>query len=275
MPDRTLHHLPQLSRRTLLLGATAGAATLLASPAQAQITDLSAAIDKAGRQRMLSQRMAKSWLALLHGVEPHSAQRVLDGSMALFDRQLVELKAFAPTQELKATYDKLDASWNDYKAALVGTPPSRQGVSAVLAADARVLALAHQGTQQYEAVSGKPVGKLVNVSGRQRMLSQRLAKFYLAAALPHDRDTALAEMGTARNEFTTAMQLLRGAPEATPRIQEELQLADGQWLFFDAALKRLQSGSPNARALAEVWISSENLLATMEKATGMFAAIRT
>jgi len=39
--------------------------------------------------------------------------------MALFDRQLVELKAFAPTPEIKATYAQLEASWSDYKAARV------------------------------------------------------------------------------------------------------------------------------------------------------------
>ena len=41
--------------------------------------------------------------------------------------------------------------------------------------DAAILALSHQGTQQYERVSAKAVGKLVNIAGRQRMLSQRMA----------------------------------------------------------------------------------------------------
>ena len=84
--------------------ALAGLGTL---PAWAQVTDLNDAINKAGRQRMLSQRMGKAWLALVHGVEASAAQQVLDKSMGLFDRQLVELKAYAPNADIRDTYAKL------------------------------------------------------------------------------------------------------------------------------------------------------------------------
>jgi hypothetical protein len=256
-------------RRTLLLSAAA-----LALPTQAQVQDLSDAINKAGRQRMLSQRMGKAWLALVHGIEPAAANSVLDKSMSLFDRQLVELKAFAPTPELRDTYLKLEAQWSDYKAALVGAAPDKNKASALLAADAKVLALAHQGTVQYEAALGKPVGKLVNVAGRQRMLSQRMAKFYLAATLPVEADTAAAEIAKARTEFMGAQALLRNAPEATARIQDELQLADGQWVFFDAALQRMQNASRSAKPGTEVFVASENLLSVMDRVTGLYAAVK-
>ena len=80
---------------------------------------------RSGRQRMLSQRMGKAWLSIAQGVEPESAKRVLDTSLALFDRQLVELKAFAPTPDIRDTYNKLEAAWSDYKAMLVGSAPGR------------------------------------------------------------------------------------------------------------------------------------------------------
>ena len=260
-----------MHRRHFLTALAASAALPLA--VQAQVTDLNDAINKAGRQRMLSQRMGKAWLALVHDVEPSSARQVLDRSMALFDRQLVELKAFAPTPEIRDTYGKLEAAWSDYKATLVGSAPGKGGAGAVLAADARVLALAHQGTVQYEAASGKPVGKLVNIAGRQRMLSQRMAKFYLAATLPLDAATAGAEIARARTEFLAAMEVLRNAPEATARIREELLLADGQWVFFDNALKKNQPGV-SGKPLSDVFVASENLLAVMDRVTGLYSALR-
>lgn len=257
-------------RRTLLLSAAA-----LALPTQAQVLDLSDAINKAGRQRMLSQRMGKAWLALVHGIEPAAAQAVLDKSMALFDRQLVELKAYAPNPELRDTYQKLEATWSEHKAALVGAAPAKARAAALLASDAKVLALAHQGTVQFEAALAKPVGKLVNVAGRQRMLTQRMAKFYLAATLPVEPETATTEIAKARTEFIGAQDLLRQAPEATARIKESLQLADGQWVFFDAALQRMQNASRSAKSGAEVFVASENLLSVMDAVTGLYAAVKT
>jgi hypothetical protein len=259
-----------MQRRHLLILA---AATPLG--VNAQVSDLADAINKAGRQRMLSQRMGKAWLALVHKAEGRIAGTVLDKSMALFDRQLVELKAFAPSPEIRETYTALEAAWSDYKGALVGAAPSKAGAAAVLKADARVLALAHQGTVQYEAAMGRPVGKLVNVAGRQRMLSQRMAKFYYAATLPVDTATAVAEIGKARSEFLAAMTTLRDAPEATARIREELALADGQWFFFDQALQRVQSGAAaTAKPLSDVFVTSENLLSVMDRVTDLYANVK-
>ena len=112
---------PSFKRRTLLL-ATAGLPLI---GAHAQVSDIRDAINKAGRQRMLSQRMGKAWLALVHGIEKPMAQQVLDKSLALFDRQLVELKAFASSADIVSTYNKLDDSWGTFKKALVGSTPSR------------------------------------------------------------------------------------------------------------------------------------------------------
>jgi len=253
-------------RELLVLGGAASFGV------QAQVLDVNDAINKAGRQRMLSQRMAKAWLALVHKTESSSAQQILDRSMALFDRQLVELKAYAPNAELRKTYADLEGAWSEYKAALVGNHPSRDGAGGLLNTDARVLALAHQGTVQYEAVSSKPVGKLVNVAGRQRMLSQRMAKYFYAAALKVEPAQAQAEIGKARTEFLSAMELLRNAPEATSGIKDQLVLADNQWLFFDLALREINNAGP--KALSDMFVTSENLLSVMDRITGLYAGLK-
>lgn len=253
--------------------ATGATLTAGSVPAYAEVMSLNDAINKAGRQRMLSQRMGKAYLALVQKVEVTLAQQVLDKSMALFDRQLVELKSYAPAGDVKETYATLEVAWSEYKTALFGSAPSKAGAAAVLGAASRVLALAHKGTTQYEALLNRPVGKLVNVAGRQRMLSQRMAKSYLAAVLPVDAAAARQDIAAARQEFVAAVDVLRNAPEATPKIREQLELGDAQWVLFDHALQTsVPAGS--TRPLSDVFVASENLLEVMDKVTGMYAELK-
>ncbi|MBH2018387.1 MAG: type IV pili methyl-accepting chemotaxis transducer N-terminal domain-containing protein [Burkholderiales bacterium] len=256
-----------VNRRTFC-GATL--ALVLASPGQAQVKSLGDAINKAGRQRMLSQRMGKAWMSLGMGIQVDAARRVLDQSMALFDRQLTELKAFAPSGETRDTYQQLEASWSGYKTLLVGAAPSQTQGKPLLEQSGKVLALAHKGTALYEQQSGKPSARLVNVAGRQRMLSQRMAQFYLASAWNVDSAVSQREITKARDEFIPAMELLRNAPEATPEIRETLALADGQWVFFDNALK---TRANSAKTASDVFVSSENLLQVMDGVTSQYARI--
>ena len=262
-------------KRRAFLASAAAAGMGAGMGANAQVTDLNDAINKAGRQRMLSQRASKAYLALVQNVESRNAQQVLDKSIALFERQLGELKAFAPNPTIRGTYESLDNAWGEFKRELTGMTPGKEEATRVVKLDAAVLALANQGTAQYEAASGRPVGKLVNIAGRQRMLSQRMAKFYLASAMQIDPAGSTAEIGKSRAEFLAALEVLRNAPEATAQIRQELVLADAQWMFFNRGLQRLEGAGASPALMSDVFISSENLLAIMDRVTGLYSEIKT
>ena len=235
---------------------------------QAQISDINSAINKAGRQRMLSQRMAKAYFQIGQQVELERSKKVLDASVALFDRQLVELKNYSPTPEIRETYQKLETSWLAYKDVLLGAAPAPDNGRKVLELSETVLALAQQGTVLLEKHSGSNAGRLVNISGRQRMLAQRMSKFYQAIAWNVANDKSTGELEKARKEFAAAHQELASAPSNTPKIQESLELVKQQWFFFENALS--QKAGPDKRPQTAVATTSERILEEMDAVVGLY-----
>lgn len=257
--------------RRQFIGFTAAvaAATAVPLPAQAQIVDLGDAINKAGRQRMASQRSAKAYMALGQKIQTAAATKALEQAMSTFDRGLIELKTFAPTPEIKETYTQLEAQWSTYKGLLVGEVPSAANAPKLIAQDGVVLNLANQGTVQLEQFSGKPGGRLTNLSGRCRFQSQRMAKYYLAIAWGVDAAAATAEIEKSRAEFKKNLEILSAAPETTPEIKQELEMAAQQWVLYGSAL----SIKPTATTSSHVFSASENLLALMDKITTMYGKL--
>jgi len=243
-------------------------ALLLSPPVLAEIADINAAINKAGRQRMLSQRMAKCYFQIGLGVDSERSRRVLDSSVAVFERQLTELRSFAPSPEIRETYQKLEKAWQAYRQALIATLPTQADGARILQMSDEVLRLAHQGTQQLESRSGTTSSRLVNVAGRQRMLSQRMAKFYQAAAWGVGGEQSRAEIDKARGEFVTALQELNTAPSNNAALREELDLVKQQWMFFENALS--QRSGADKRQATTVATTSERILETMENVVGLY-----
>lgn len=257
--------------RSIRLGWLAFLVALLAAfaePALAQITDINNAINKAGRQRMLSQRVAKTYLQLGLKVDVETSTRALDNAVALFDRQLVELKNFAPTPEIRETYLQLEQAWIVYKDLVIGVAPNPESARKVMELSEQVLELAHRGTEQLVRHSGSESGPLVGVAGRQRMLSQRMSKFYMALAWGVAPANGASELDKSRRAFATGLKALSAAPATTAAIRAELEKAREQWAALEGALDAA-GGDKKTRAQAVV-TTGERVLNSMDEITGLF-----
>jgi hypothetical protein len=111
-----------MRRRDCIAGITA---MLAGHAAWADAHVMTEAINKAGRQHMLSQRIAKSYLARGQNVNVGLAEKTLSVSMSMFERQLAELKSLALQDGFTESLRQLEASWAPYRAALTSAPPAR------------------------------------------------------------------------------------------------------------------------------------------------------
>lgn len=233
-----------------------------------QIDTLSEAINQAGRQRMLTQRIVKAYAEELLQVQPIEARQQRLSAIALYDRQLQALKAYAPSERVKESLKFVSKLWGGFKTAASGEI-SRKGLERISAINDEVLRASHQVVLRLTELSSNGVGHLVNIAGRQRMLSQRIAKLYMLRSNGMDTEQIRRDENKAVQEFVTALDELSKAPENTPEINRALHEIRRQWSIFEASF-HLHDGDYIPLLIA---LSSEKVLKGMNEITGMYAEL--
>lgn len=258
------HRRPTATRRVVV--QTIAAALLLPamSAAQAQIA-ISTALNRVARYRALSQRIAKVYVQMRLAVLPDQADKVMATAKKLVRSGFADLASVQWPADLAQHIAEVHKSFDTLDALLV-MPPTAQSVAAVVAQADRTLNVADTATEAFEKASKGSSAKLVNIAGRQRALSQRLAKNYFLLATGGEFKGALEQLTSDAGEFRKAMATLAAAPLTTPAIRSDLSLGDGQWVFFSAALQR----KADARGLAEVATTSERLLEISDRLTDLY-----
>lgn len=265
-----LLHLP----RRLVVKACASGVLLCAfgldAPAWAQPSlSLSTAINRAGRLRALSQRIAKAYAQLVLGVLPERSLAVMAAAQGLVKTSLTELARAGLSAEVASLLEVSIADAERLSGLVAATPVASRLGDVNRAAD-RMLANAERLTVALESRS-KSGAKIINIAGRQRMLSQRMAKAFMLIEAGQDAAPMRRQLDTARSEFVLALDVLEAAPVSTAAIKQDLVLARTQWMFYQSALE----SKDKANARRDVATTSERILEVMDNLTGLYdAALR-
>lgn len=210
------------------------------------------AINRAGQQRMLSQRVVKLYALACSGTEPAAAVLLMKESAQRVEDNLAALQADLAA----ATYGDLVRAaregWTSLRE-LLAAPPRASGLPRLDALAETVLAQADALVRALEASGLAPQVHVINVAGRQRMLSQRMAKLALLSA-------GTGALDSVAREFEDGLALLTQAPLSTPEIRQLLERGGAAWQDLLAAIP---SGAPWTKLAG----ASEGLLEIFDRLT--------
>lgn len=230
------------------------------------VAPAAATINRAGEQRMLVQRIAKSFIQVGLNVLPMSAKAELDAAVQRFDDNLRALDAVAKDGDARRALLALGSTWQVFKQAARGAPRRENAILLSHFAD-ETLAAAERLTRILQnSPAPAAVNRLVALAGRQRMLSQKMTKAYLLISWDDASETTREELDTAVNEFSGALAVLRGRSENTSAIQLELDDMALQWEWLQAAMA--SDGASSYRLI--VAEASESILQSADRLTRLY-----
>lgn len=261
---------PRIDKPQISLLLLALLSLLTSAVSSAPIRDYGEAVNQAGRQRMLSQRVVKVYAQIGQKIYFAKPDKQLKDALQLYQTQLDNLTAFAKTSSSQSALQRARDIWLTFESIARGEITRENAIK--LNQSSEALLQASQAVVQAlvnEAQTEK--ARIVDISGRQRMLSQRMAKYYLLLSWGIDDPVYLDEFEKAEQEFSLALTELNGSSLNTKEINEVLTSVDKQWRFFQ--LTKIMDTAEYLPSI--VARTTESLLHDMNRITGMYASLST
>jgi hypothetical protein len=221
------------------------------------------------RLEALTERIAKLHAQLGQDVLRERSRRALAETVREFDAALREAKARASGAEERETYVLLGLLWTDYRAWAL-KPATRDNAKKLAERAEEVAWVAAKGARLEHARGRKGTGLLALEAAHAATLSQRLARLYLLRRWDVKPESAERTIPAVEADLQRTLERLRAAPANTPRIETELQAAQGQLAFLLKAGRELDSRRTNPRTLEFAAKSADHLLESMQRVVELY-----
>ncbi|WP_456428328.1 type IV pili methyl-accepting chemotaxis transducer N-terminal domain-containing protein [Nitratifractor sp.] len=250
----------KIARILLLVLAMGGASYAI------EIKNLAQAVNEAGRQRMLTQRMLKDYAMIGMKNSFGNPQEDLKKVVNTFEDHLVALTAFAKDPETKKSLEEQRKLWNPIRK-MLQEPPTKERAEVLQKKLDALLKAADTTTKLFAKQTGKKSGTIINISGRQRMLSQRMASLYMLRVWGIKDPQFKKKMDDAMQLFSSSLDKLMHSDLNTDKINKLLKRVKSNFMFF-----QVMNRSQNHFIPSLIYKKSNEILKDMNTITGLYAA---
>jgi len=230
-----------------------------------EIHTLSQAIDVAGKQRMYTQRMLKDYAMI--GLENHfgNPQKDIVETIDNFENHLNALIIFNSEEKTEDRLLVVKKTWDRVKPLLEQAPQKNRATK--MQEDLETL-LKQSNTAVifFAKQTHKESGEIINISGRQRMLSQRMASLYMFKVWGINDPQFQKKMQDAMRLFSKTHKRLQKSTMNTDEIETLLVKVGKYFKFFE-----IMNQSSTKFIPALIYKKSNEILRDMNTVTGLYA----
>ena len=225
------------------------------------------AVDVAGKQRMFTQRMFKDYTMIgmnnSYGKPDEDLKKIIDD----FENHLKSLHDYSKNKEIRESANSVKKIWVPIKKVLTATP-DREKVGVLQEDLEKLLKESNHLTELFAKATGVNAGEIINISGRQRMLSQRMAGLYMLKVWKVDDKKFKEKMNASMDLFRDSLKKLKESKLNTDEINALLLKVEKSFMFFEMMNKSSKAFIP-----ALIYKKSNDILKNMNRVTKLYVSV--
>jgi hypothetical protein len=194
----------------------------------AQKKSTNIALNKAGQQRMLCERMLKNYILIGANINSKKYNVELDETVSLFNENYYYLTNYATQNKTKDVLNKLNSLWSPFRSKIFEKPTKDKCV-ALLIDSKKIVDVCDTITEKIQMDNNVEIARTIILSNKLNILVERLAKNYMLKIWGVPYENLGKETRETVNTFEYSLGILSNSSKNTTETKAILEKEYNNW----------------------------------------------